>query len=137
MAFFADTNQFYECTRLLFDRIQEQEPDAADAILASHLVIRLRCSGPDAEFTINGLKRPLQTAFGPSRIRPTLNVELAADTLHGIMLGELSLKTALARGLLKVHGPVWKTRALAELFYRGQRLYPAVLCDLGLDDGQP
>lgn len=137
MAFFADTNQFYDCTRLLFDRIQDQDPGAAEAILASHLVIRLRCTEPDAEFTINGLVRPLQTAFGPSRVRPTLDIELAADTLHDIMLGELSLKTALARGLLRVRGPVWRTRALAELFCRGQRLYPEVLRDLGRPHGRP
>jgi hypothetical protein len=132
MPFFASTNQFYECTRSLFSRIQEEQPDAGDAILASRLVIRLRCAEPDAEFTITGRKRPVQTTFGPSRLRPTLDIELSADTLHRIILGELSLKTALARGLLKVRDPVWKTRALAELFYRGQALYPDVLQAQGL-----
>jgi hypothetical protein len=132
MPFFADSNQFYTCTRMLFDRIREEEPGAADAILTSRLVIRLCCTGPDAEFTINGRQRPLETTFGPSRLRPTLDIELAADTLHGIMLGELSLKRALADGRLKVRGLVWKTPALAELFYQGQGLYPGVLQDQGL-----
>jgi hypothetical protein len=132
MPYYASTNQFYECTESLFNRIQEEQPDAGDAILASHLVIRLRCAEPDAELTINGRKRPVQTTLGPSRLRPTLDIGLSADTLHYIMLGELSLKTALARGLLTVRGPVWKTRALAELFHRGQALYPDVLQAQGL-----
>lgn len=132
MPFFADSEQLYACTRALFSRIQEQDPGAADAILASHLVIRLRCTRPEAEITINGRKRPVQTTYGPSRLRPTLDIELAADTLHRIMLGEQSMKKALANGQLKVRGPVWKATALADLFYRGQAIYPQVLREQGL-----
>jgi len=132
MAFFADSDQFYACTKALFAGIEEKDPGAADAILASRLVIRLRCTEPTAEFTINGRLRPVKTTFGPSPLRPTLDIELPADTLHRIMLGELSLKTALANGQLKVSGPVWKARALAELFYRGQAIYPQVLHENGL-----
>jgi hypothetical protein len=43
------------------------------------------------------------------------------------MLGQQSLTKALVDGLLKVEGPVWKTRALADLFYRGQGIYPQAL----------
>jgi hypothetical protein len=132
MSFFADTDQLYSCIQMLFDRIGEEEPGSADAILASRLVIRLCCSGPEAELTINGRQRPLETTFGPSRLRPTLDIELTADTLHRIMLGDLSLASALAHGRLRVRGLVWKTSALAELFYRGQALYPGVLRDQGL-----
>ena len=133
MSFFADTDQFYACTKDLFARVEEQDPGAADAILASHLVIRLRCTKPDGEITLNGRKRPLQWTFGPSRGRPTLDIELAADALHGILLGELSMKKALADGSLKVRGPIWKMTALADLFYKGRELYPQVLRDNGLD----
>jgi hypothetical protein len=132
MAFYADAEQFYTCTQTLFARIEEQEPGAADAVLASRLVIRLRCTEPNAEFTINGRQRPLQTTFGPSRLRPTLDIELPADTLHRIMLGEISLKKALANGRLKVLGPVWKAADLADFFRRGQVLYRKVLHEQGL-----
>lgn len=132
MAIFVDSEQFYACTRALFARIAEKDPGAADAILASHLVIRLRSTEPETEITINGRQRPLQTTFGPSRMRPTLDIELAADTLHQIMLGEQSIKKALADGRLKVRGPAWKATALADLFRRGQTLYPEVLREQGL-----
>jgi hypothetical protein len=132
MANFSDSEQFYTTTKALFARIAEEDPGAADAILASHLVIRVRSSDPEAEITINGRKRPLQTTFGPSPVRPTLDIELAADTLHQIMLGEQSMKKALADGRLKVRGPAWKAMALADLFRRGQTLYPEVLRERGL-----
>jgi hypothetical protein len=132
VAFFADTGQFYDCTRLLFDRIQDQEPSAADGITAAHMVFRLRCSRPSAEITLNGRKRPLEIVYGPARPRPTLDIELAADTLHRIMLGEDSLKGALANGSLKVNGPVWRVKGLADLFSQARELYPQVLRDAGL-----
>jgi hypothetical protein len=136
MPFFADSDQFYACTRALFARIQEQVPDATDDILSSQLAIRFRCTEPNAELTVNGRQRPVQTTFGPSQVRPTLDIELKADTLHSIMLGELSLKEALAHKRLRVRGPVWKTRALANLFYQGQSLYPQVLREQGLKPGR-
>jgi hypothetical protein len=132
MAFYTDSEQLYDCMRILFTRIGKEEPGAADSILASRLVIRMRCTEPSAEFTLNGRQRPVQTTFGPSPLRATLDIGLAADTLHRILLGELSLKTALANGLLTVRGPVLKAMALADLFHRGQAIYPEVLSGQGL-----
>lgn len=132
MAFYADSEQLYGTMRLLFARIEEEEPGAVDAILASRLAIRLRCTTPDAEFTINGRQRPVQTTFGPSSGRPTLDIELAADTLHDILRGQLSLRTALGNGLLSIRGPALKAMALADLFRRGQAVYPEVLRKQGL-----
>jgi hypothetical protein len=131
VAVYVDAEQVYAYVEALFALIAEKEPGAADAVLASRLVIRLRCSEPDAEITINGRQRPLETTYGPTRLRPTLDIELAADTLHAIMLGELGLRKALAGGLLEVRGPIWKAKALADLFYQAQDLYRQVLQEQG------
>lgn len=132
MAFFTDSDQLYACARALFTQIEEEDPSASDAIVASHLVIRLSCTEPDAEFTLNGRRRPVQITYGPAKMRPTMDIELAADTLHRILLSELSLKKAMGNGLLKVRGPVWKVTVLADVFYRGQAIYPQILRDQGL-----
>lgn len=132
MAFYGDSEQLYGSMRLLFARIEDEEPGAADAILASRLVIRLRCTAPEAEFTINGRQRPVRTTFGPTSTRPTLDIELAADTLHEILMDQLSLRTALGNGLLRIRGPALKAMALADLFRRGQTIYPEVLREGGL-----
>jgi hypothetical protein len=131
MPFFARSEQLYACAKALFERILEQDPGAANAVLGSRLLITLRCYDPEAEITINGRKRPLATSFGPTSQRPDLAVQLAGDTLHRILLGELSIKKAVATGQLKVTGPVWRTAALAELFERGQAIYPALLREQG------
>jgi len=136
MTLFEDADQFYACMRALFARIEEEEPTAGDAVWASRLVIRLRCTAPAAEITLNGRQRPVQVRYGPTNLRSDLDIELAADTLHRILLGELSLKKALANGRLKVRGPAWKTFALADLFRRGQAIYPQVLREQKLISGQ-
>jgi hypothetical protein len=131
VAFYDDSEQLYNSLSLLFARIEE-EPGAAEAILTSQLVIRLRCTAPDAEVTINGRRRPVQTTFGPSPVRPTLDIKLTADTLHDILMGQRSLRTALGNGLLQVRGPALKAMALADLFRRGQVVYPEILREQGL-----
>ena len=135
MSIYADRNQFYACTKALFARIEEEDPGAGDAILASHLVMQLRSTQPDAEININGRRRPLQITYGPSTVRPTLDIELPADTLHRILLGELSTKKALANGKVKIRGPVWKATDLEHLFRQSQSLYPEILREQGLVPG--
>ena len=131
MAVYVDTEQLYTYVEALFALIAEENPGAADAVLASRLVIHLRCTEPDAEITLNGRRRPLETTYGPTPLRPTLDIELAADTLHAIMLGELGLRKALAGGLLEVRGQIWKAKALADLFYQARELYRQVLEEQG------
>ena len=131
MAVYVDSEQLYTNVEALFALIAEESPGAADAVLASRLVIRLRCTEPDAEITINGRRRPLETTYGPTRLRPTFEIELAADTLHAILLGELGLAKAVTNGLVEVRGPVWRAKALADLFHQAQELYLQVLQEQG------
>jgi hypothetical protein len=132
MPTYADSAQLYDTARHLFNRIQAEIPGAANQVMGSRLLIRLQTSDPAGEIWINGRQRPLATAFGPARSRPDLDITLPADTLHRILLGELSLKKALGNGNVQVRGPVWKAKALADLFYHGQSIYPQVLQEQGL-----
>ena len=129
---YLSTDQFYACAKRLFSEMETTNPRAADPILASQMVIRMRFTEPEAEFTINGRQRPAQTTFGPSTLRPTLEIEMAADTLHRILLGELLIKTAVANGRLQVRGPVWKVKALADFFHELQARYAELLDEQGL-----
>lgn len=133
MAFFADSDQLYACARALFSRLQADAPTAVQGVQTSRLLIHLRCSDPSAEITLNGRQRPVQISYGPIRLRPDLTVDLKADTLHGILADELSLKKALANGQLKVQGPIWKATVLGDLFTQGRVFYPQILREQGLD----
>jgi hypothetical protein len=134
MAFFKDSDQLYAVAEQLLTRVQEEVPSASESIARSHLVIRLVTTDPVSEFTLNGRKRPVQVTYGPTRLRPTLNLELRADTLHRVLLGELGLSKAVTSGLVETRGPVLKLVALADLFRAGRDIYPQVLRDFDLEN---
>jgi hypothetical protein len=132
MPIYQNTQQLYTCAQQLFDRIQRDDPEAARPLLASRLVIRLKVAEPTGEIVINGRSRPITTHFGNSPTRPDLDIELAGDTLHQILLGQLAIAKALGSRQLKAKGPVWKAAVLADLFRQGQSIYPEILREQGL-----
>jgi len=132
MAYFQDSEQFVAMLETLFERVQQTYPNAAEELEQAKLILRFRCSDPAADILINGRRHPAAITFGENRIRPEVDVDLAADTLHQILLGELRLARALASGALKIRGPARKTLAVTGLFHECQKLYPAVLRESGL-----
>lgn len=133
MAFYADVDQFYACLQTLFGRIEANGPAATEALLKSKLRFRFRCSEPTAVIAIDARQRPLTILYGEANtIKPDLDVALSADTLHQILLGELSLTKALGAKQLVPTGPVWKTMVLADLFRHAKTVYPTILREKGL-----
>jgi putative sterol carrier protein len=129
---FSDTEQFYACTRAVFERMAQQDPGAGEAISRTAMILRLSVTDPAGQITLDGRRDPIQTLFGENSLRPNLEVTMSAATFHRILLGELTGMGALGAGLLKVRGPVWRALALSELFHHMQRVYPDVLRDQGL-----
>jgi hypothetical protein len=127
MSIYRDSDQLYTCAEAFFNKMRETYPRAEDAVKKAKALIRISCPDLEAEFLINGRRNPVEIAYGPSRIRPEVDVEMASDTLHDILLGQLSLPRAVTSRKMKVKGPVWKTFSLADLFERGQDIYPEVL----------
>jgi len=132
MRFYESADQLYRCLQTLFARVREANPGAGEAVLTQRLITRMRITEPAAVITTNGRLRPIQTTYGPSPLRPDVEVEMSGDTLHRILIDELPMKKAFATGLMKVRGPYWKTLALADLFHESQAIYPEVLIELGL-----
>lgn len=127
MAFYADSDQFVSTLSLLFDRVQQTYPQAAEELEQAKLILRFRCSDPEADILINGRRHPASVTFGENRIRPEVDIQLTADTLHSILLGDLKLSKALASRSLKIRGPARKTLAVTDLFHQCQKLYPEIL----------
>lgn len=126
MAVYGSAEGLYECLWELFARMEAVDSRAADSLLKARLHIRFELREPAAEVTIDARQRPLQITYGPTAGNAELEVALAADTLHRILLGELSLAKALGSKLLVAKGPVWKTAALGDLFAGARRVYPEV-----------
>lgn len=131
MPFFRDSEQLYACLQALFERLRQRE-EAMRPLISSRLIIRLRYSQPEAEVTVNARHNPVQVAYGPAVGQPVLDVELAADTFHKILLDELTVRTAIANKQVRVNGPFIKAMLLVELFHQGQKVYPEILRARGL-----
>ncbi len=134
MAYFQSSEQFVTTLEALFGRVRQSYPNAAEELEQAKLILRFRCSDPAADILINGRRHPAAITFGENRIRPEVDVELSADALHRILLGELKLARALASGALKIRGPARKALAVTGLFHECQKLYSEVLRESGLID---
>lgn len=132
MAFYSDSERFVSTLDLLFERVQQTYPKAAADLEQAKLILMFRCSDPVAVILINGRRHPASVTFGENRIRPEVEVDLTADTLHEILLGDLKLSKALASRALKIKGPARKTLAVTGLFHECQKLYPVILQECGL-----
>lgn len=132
MAVFQSDEQLKEILRRLFDRVGA-DPLAAKTLVKSKLIIRIRTTRPIAAVTINGRKDPPELLYTENNLRPDLDIEVGAETLHKILLKELRLRNAIATRALNVKGPVWKSFILEEIFHSAQSLYPDVVKEMGLN----
>jgi hypothetical protein len=133
MTYFSNSEQIYNIMQSLFERMSVLTPDPVDALVSSHMVVRIKLTEPDAQITINGRKRPVNVEYGSSNGRADLEIGMQAETLHLILLDKYSIKQGFSNGELKVRGPIWKALSFADIFQKGRIFYPQVLeeYDLG------
>lgn len=132
MTVFKDTAQLYAVGSELFATMQNNHAHALRSLFRSRLVARLTTSDPAGEFLVDARNNPLRTVTGPTSERADLEIVLSADTLHRILLGELSLPKALGSGQLQARGAIFKAVALAELFVESQKVYPQIARTAGI-----
>ena len=101
MAIYATDEQLYSCFQTLFQRIAAEDEAAAESLLKSKLSIRFQCSEPTAAITIDAKNKPVDITYGPTRVKQILDINLSADTLHEILLGEIGLSKAMGSGRMK------------------------------------
>ena len=127
MPFYSDTESYYTNMRTLFACVQEKYPKATEQIGKSKINIRIHTNAPAADIIIHGRESPVRTTFGENGVKPDLEIEMAGDTFHKILLGDLSLTNALSNGQLKVKGPIWRAMSLGDLFAVSRKCYPAIV----------
>jgi len=132
MPAFAHADALYACLRPMFARISSDAPAAYDGLLKSRLQVKFRLTAPAAEVLIDGRQRPVMVTYGPAVGRPDLEAELAADTLHQILLDALSIKKAMANGQIRVRGPAWKLSVVIDVIKAGRRFYPDIAKSLSV-----
>lgn len=133
MPVYKGSDQLYACMKGLFGSVGKADVSAADTLNESRLIIQLNLTDPDAEILINARRKPIEIKYGKSNLRPDLEITLSADTMHKILIDELSIKQAFTSGQVKVRGPIWKSFVLEGIFRSGQESYLQVLRDQGVD----
>ncbi len=131
MPFYQDEKQFYAVMHRLFGRLMKNSA-ATDQFARSSLVIRLNTRRPHAQILLDGRQRPAAAFFGPQTGKADLELDLEADTLHKIWLGEVRLRDAFFGGQITAKGFVFKAMQLGDLFVEAERHYPQVLTEMGL-----
>jgi len=133
MPIYQNSQQLYDGLKELLTTIEMEFPESVQIISKSRLIMSMRCNNPAAEVTINGRHNPAKIIYGPSKLRPEIDIELSADTLHKILLADLPLGKALATGQMKVRGPVLKSFIFEDIFHRGQSIYPEICKHIGVN----
>lgn len=131
MSVYSSVELLQSTLNTLFHRVG-QDPQAVKSVTGSKLILRLRVTAPGADVVINGRKDPPVISYGKTALRPDLEIELSADALHKILLGELRLSSAVASRQLVVRGPIFKTFVFEDIFHSAQGFYPSVLDEIGL-----
>ena len=127
MPIYDNAQQLYACVGDLFDEVQRSHPGASDAIGRAGMNYRLRTVKPAGTILIAGRRKPPAVHFDPAGSQVDIDIQLSADTLHQILLGDLSVTKALGQRRLVVKGPVFKALSLTDLFRHGRTIYPQVL----------
>ena len=129
---FANAEILQNTLNTLVQRVGE-DPEAVKSVVSSKLILRLRVTEPVADVLINGRRNPPAISYGKTSLRPDLEVEMNAEALHLILLGELRLGSAVASRQLKVRGPITKSFVFEDIFHSAQALYPKLREELGLE----
>ena len=132
MLSYKTSEQLLEILKILFNQINADYPEITQGLYKSNLSIRLKFIEPPAELFIDAKHNPVEISYGKSTKRSVLSVILPTTMLHGIMMGEMSLKEAFGTGKIKIKGPFWKALILEDIFRKGQEIYPRILQEVGL-----
>lgn len=126
--------QFEQVFTELFDQVASRASGDLDGLVQRRMVVQFRVREPEVELWVDGRQTPPAMSFAPAPVKPTLALDLTADTLHELLLGTLPLGRALRSRRLRVKGSKLKAMQLEDLFHAFQAVYPALAADR-LGDG--
>jgi len=126
--FYPDSETLYKALKALFARIKKDAPEAYHDMATSRMTLRLKLTRPAAEVWFDARQAArFSIHYGPLEIRPHLELDMAADTLHHLLLNSLTIRKAWSGGLLRVRGPLLRLMTLSEVIEAGREFYPEVL----------
>ena len=130
MPVFRDRDHLYQVLGALFDRVSK-EPQIADRLLESKLIVRFRYKDPEGIVTVDMRSAPITYQFGESDKEPDVEMIQSGDTSHQFWQGKLNVARAIATRKVVTRGSVPKALALLPAVKPAFTIYPEVLRELG------
>jgi len=112
MATFANAQQVYDTIGLFLDQITK-DPELGPKFVAADTSFLVQYSDPDCSMLVDATVDPPVVTMNPDPARETeISLAMAADDGHDFWLGNLNMALALAKGKVKVTGPISKIMKL-------------------------
>ena len=104
------------------------DPELGDKMAATGLVLRVHCTEPDCDLTIDlPNKKVIAGTDGPE---PDATMSMSTETANEYWQGKVNLPFAMARGKVKVEGKLTKLLQLAPMT---RKLFPVYIERLKAD----
>jgi hypothetical protein len=112
MATFANAQQVYDTIGLFLDQITK-DPELGPKFVAADTSFLVKYTDPECSMLVDATVDPPVVTMNPDPATPTeISLAMAADDGHDFWLGNLNMALALAKGKVKVTGPISKIMKL-------------------------
>ena len=112
MATFANAQQVYDTIGLFLDQITK-DPELGPKFVAADTSFLVQYSDPECSMLVDATVDPPVVTMNPDPAQETeISLAMAADDGHDFWLGNLNMALALAKGKVKVTGPISKIMKL-------------------------
>ena len=131
MATFANAQQVYDNIGTFLEQITKDE-DLRPKFVAAETSFLVKYSDPESSMFVDCTVDPPVVTMDPGDdINSEIELEMAADDGHAFWMGELNMALALAKGKVKVKGPISKIMKLLPAMRPAFPKYKAFLNDKG------
>jgi hypothetical protein len=126
MGVFESSEQFEEVLGGFFKEIAS-EPNIADKLLASNLIIRFIYSDPEVILLVDCSGDRIDIRPGDRETEAEVEMSMSADIAHKFWFGKVNLMAALTRKQMVARGPIPKIMKLLPAIKPAYAMYPRYL----------
>lgn len=131
MTTFVNAQQVYDTIGLFLDQITK-DPELGPKFVAADTSFLVRYTDPECSMLVDATTDPPVVTMNPDPAAATeITLDMAADDGHAFWMGNLNMALALAKGRVKVSGPIAKIMKLLPAMRPAFPKYKAFLEERG------
>ena len=134
MATFGSAQEVYDTIGAFLEQITKDE-ELRPKFVAADTSFHVRYTDPTSDMLVDCTVDPPVVTMGPGEVPSQIELSMAADTGHEFWKGDLNMALALAKGMVKVKGPVGKIMKLLPAMRPAFPKYKVFLAERGLPGG--